>query len=353
MLFGWVELPASAFPAISSRVVSNSVCMVAVVVDGLGPVRYVSQRGAAQSSHAREDDAVGGSDVPATANPRLSSAVKADSLSTLALPVLQRRGLAKARDNDVHQAVGAAGKVLEHVALAAPPLLLAHAHAQLATSGQLQAIEHVDGGAAVQQDVPVGAEAAPVRVQDAGELVAAVLPEQLLERPAMVQCEDRVRADELLDEERRRADLAARVLDGRASRVLCGACGGQLGQVDGGEDPPAGLQLVQDDARLVRFDRVDVLAAGEGPGDISRAHGTVPLLPCSPVVRTARTRPCPAPARPASASRSPPPSGPCPPACSHCPASRASSRLSRSRRQSACGTSRPSRPAPGCRWRGS
>ena len=80
----------------------------------------------------------------------------------------------------------------------------------------------------MKQNVPVGAEAGPVCVEDVAELGAAVLLEQLLERPAMVQREDAVGADELLDEQRRGADFAAGVLGGvfRGGR-------GELREVDG------------------------------------------------------------------------------------------------------------------------
>jgi hypothetical protein len=80
----------------------------------------------------------------------------------------------------------------------------------------------------------------------------------------MVQYKDIVCADELLNEESRRADLARRVLDGRGGGISGGGRGGELGEVDGGEDPPALLELVQHNARLFCLDRVDILAAGEG-----------------------------------------------------------------------------------------
>jgi hypothetical protein len=52
----------------------------------------------------------------------------------------------------------------------------------------------------------------------------------------MVEEEDGVGADELLDEERRRADLARRVLDGGLAEAGAGVvsrrCSGELRQVD-------------------------------------------------------------------------------------------------------------------------
>ena len=116
-----------------------------------------------------------------------------------------------------------------------------------------------------------------------------------------------VGADELLEQQGGRADFAARVLDGRGGRVFGGGRGRQLGEVDGlgvlagaqsgvggwtgyGEDPPAVLELVQHNARLVRVDRVDGVAVGEGAAPVSianrvpvgqRTHRAKPTMPCA------------------------------------------------------------------------
>lgn len=60
----------------------------------------------------------------------------------------------------------------------------------------------------MEQDIPVGGEAAPVCAHYAAELVPAMLPEELVQWPAMVECEEGMGADYLLDQECRRADFS-------------------------------------------------------------------------------------------------------------------------------------------------
>lgn len=91
----------------------------------------------------------------------------------------------------------------------------------------------------MEKYVPAGRKAGPVLVQYTAELGAAVLCKHGLHGGAMVEQEGRLGAYELLDEERRWADFACRVLDdglcGVGARVGSRKAGGsgELGEING------------------------------------------------------------------------------------------------------------------------
>jgi len=151
--------------------------------------------------------------APAAANPGVILGWVESSWLGGGFGVLQGRGFAKTRDHDIDQAVCPASEMLEDVSLAAAPVFLTHAHAQLAACSQLDATIDVYGRARVQKNVPGSGKAGPVLVEDAAELGAAVLGEQGIERGAVVEQEGGVGADELLDEQSGWADFTRRVLD--------------------------------------------------------------------------------------------------------------------------------------------
>ena len=115
-----------------------------------------------------------------------------------------------------------------------------------------------------------------------------MLGKHALERQAMMQQEDELSADELLDEERRRADLARGVFNYRFCGVGTGVFSGeargsgQLSEINRRQYPPPIFQLVKNNARLFCFDRIDRLAIGETPvaglvpAHTKRSGGAVP-----------------------------------------------------------------------------